>query len=99
MNLPYPMSDEHLADRGVYRQPFLVRGMWEWVAVDSRGEQVASGLIAKGRDPSSLISRLWRDLNEADPILPHQEQPSFLRLIPVIAGLVLEGVLTIPRYV
>lgn len=69
-----------LAGRGVYRQPYLVRGKWEYVAISSRGEQVAVRWVRVGLDPAEAERDLWDELNEADPIAVHLTPP-FLRLV------------------
>lgn len=69
-----------LAARGVYAQPFTKGGRREFIAVDSRGEQVASRLIRSSVDPDSAIAELWEELEQADPIPSHLTPPS-LRLV------------------
>lgn len=75
-----PQKDFPLALRGVYAQPYLVRGRREFYAVASSGEQVASRLVGRFEDPSSAIAELWEELNEADPIAAHLTPP-WLRLV------------------
>lgn len=70
-----------LALRGVYAQPYTIRGRREFVAVAASGEHVASRLVGVHENPAPAIADLWAELNEADPILPHQRPPS-LRLVP-----------------
>ena len=72
---PFP-----LALRGVYAQPYLVKGRREFYAVDSRGEQVASRLVPDTEDPRDAISDLWFELNTSDPLAAHLRPPS-LRLV------------------
>jgi hypothetical protein len=68
-----------LADRGVYCQPYLIRGRREYFAVDSRGEHVASRLARDGRE-GRVIAELWEELNEVDPI-SHDVAPPYLRMV------------------
>lgn len=68
-------EDFPIAARGVYCQPYLVRGRREYYAVDSEGEQVASRMVPKGRDPKPWVADLWAELNEIDPIMPHDRGP------------------------
>jgi hypothetical protein len=69
-----------IAERGVYCQPYTIRGRREYFAVDSRGEHVAARLVREGRDPAQAIAELWDELNEFDPISPHALPPS-LRVV------------------
>jgi hypothetical protein len=69
-------EDFPLALRGVYAQPYTIRGRREFVAVAANGEHVASRLVGTNEDPAGAIADLWAELNEADPILPHQRPPS-----------------------
>jgi hypothetical protein len=75
-----PQQDFPIALRGVYAQPYTIRGRREFVAVAASGEHVASRLVGQHEDPRDAIADLWAELNEADPILHHERPPS-LRLV------------------
>jgi hypothetical protein len=56
------------AERNVYLQPYLVKGGREYVAVDSRGELIATRIVGKQDDATAAIASLWYELNELDPL-------------------------------
>lgn len=70
-----PQSAFVLVERGVYVQPFTVKGCYEIVAISSRGEQVAVRYVKEGRSTRTAESELWADLDELDPTLPHLRGP------------------------
>lgn len=51
---PHGAEAFRLAPRDVYWQPYLVRGCWEYVAVNSRGEQIAARLVGVVLEPDAL---------------------------------------------
>lgn len=71
---------EHLAARGVYEQPFLVKGCREFVAVDSTGSMIAARLVKRGSASTRAERELWEELDLHDPIAPHLTPPE-LRLL------------------
>lgn len=75
-----PLDSYELAARGVYEQPFLVRGLREFVAVDSRGWQVSARLVPPNKNSARAERELWEELDELDPIPAHLQPPS-LRLV------------------
>lgn len=72
--------EDGLASRGVYEQPFLVKGCREFVAVSSLGELIAARLVKPGRSPARAEGELWEELDEHDPVQAHLTPPS-LRLV------------------
>lgn len=75
MSHDYPM-----AGRGVYVEDFVINGQRGFYSVNSLGELVGYRTVRHKKDPSGAIAELWDELNEADPISPHDVSP-LLRLV------------------
>jgi len=74
---PSPREKEDgLASRGVYEQPFLVKGCREFVAVSSTGEMIAARLVRRGGSSARAERELWEDLDELDPVPSGQRRPA-----------------------
>lgn len=69
-----PARNESL--RGVYIQPYLVKGHREVYAVDSHGEQVAVRYVKKGQDTRPAEIALWGELDELDPAARTSDAPA-----------------------
>lgn len=78
-----PSQEMYLALRGVHEEPYLKRGCRVFVSVDSRGELVGERLVRKGAAQwrvDDAHEQLMAELNDVDPVMPHDRPPS-LRLL------------------